>query len=205
MDMRPSLLRRAILLSLASVAWGAVAGAIAVVLAYAAGSLSLLGFGIDAVIDSIASLALVWRFSIEGREPDRAIRVEHAAERIVGTVLVAAALSLTVGAIRSLIAHDEVKVTSGAVILLIVSVVVLPPLAIAKRRVAARLGSGALRADALLTGAAAVLASVSLVSLVLSTNFGVWAADGIGALIIAALLAREGLASVRLARDSPAT
>lgn len=205
MDMRPGLLRRAILLSLASVAWGAVAGAIAVVLAYAAGSLSLLGFGIDAVIDSIASMALVWRFSIEGREPDRAIRVEHAAERIVGAVLVAAALSLTVGAIRSLIAQDEVKVTSGAVILLIVSVVVLPPLAIAKRRVAARLGSGALRADALLTGAAAVLAFVSLVSLVLSTNFGVWAADGIGALIIAALLAREGLASVRLARDSPAT
>ncbi|MEP6637934.1 MAG: cation transporter [Chloroflexota bacterium] len=205
MDTRPSHLRRAILLSLFSVVWGGVAGAIALVLAYAAGSLSLLGFGVDAVIDSIASVALIWRFSIEGREPERASRVEHAAERIVGGVLIVAALSLAVGAVRSLMAHAEAEATIGAVMLLCASVIVLPPLAIAKRGVAARLGSGALRADALLTGAAAILAGVSLVSLLLSTNAGIWWADAIGALVIAALLAREGLASVRLARGAPST
>lgn len=204
-DARPILLRRAILLSLVSVAWGAIGGAIALVLAYAAGSLSLLGFGVDALIDSIASIALIWRFSIEGREPERAAWVEHAAERIVGGVLVVAAVSLAVGAVRSLVAHAEVEATIGAVILLCASVIVLPPLAIAKQRVASRLVSGALRADALLTAAAAVLAGVSVVSILLATTAGIWWADAIGALVIAAILAREGLASVRLARGAAAT
>lgn len=204
MDTRPTLLRRAILLSLFSVIWGAVAGAIALVLAYAAGSLSLAGFGVDAVIDSIASVALIWRFSIEGRDPERASRVEHAAERIVGAVLIAAAISLAVGAVRSLVAHSDVEATIGAVVLLVASVIVLPPLAVAKRRTASRLESGALRADALLTGAAAVLAGVSLISLLLSTTAGIWWADAIGALVIAALLGREGLGSVRLARGASA-
>lgn len=196
---RRTLLRRAIALSWISVVWGAIAGAIALVLAYAAGSLSLLGFGVDALIDSTASVALIWRFSIEGRDPQRAARVEHAAERVVGAVLVVAAVSLVVGAGRSLIAHADVEATTGAVILLCASVLGLPPLAIAKRRVAIRLESGALRADALLTGAAAVLAGVSLASLVLATLAGVWWADAVGALVIALLLAREGFSSVRLA------
>lgn len=197
MSSRTTLLRRAILLSWFSVAWGAAAGAAALVLAYVTGSLSLLGFGVDAIIDSIASIALIWRFSIEGREPERAARVEHTAERVVGGVLLVAALSLTIGAIRSLVAHAEVGPTFAAEILLVASVVVLPPLAVAKRRVAERLQSGALRADALLTGAAAVLAAVSLAGMILAAA-GIWWADAVGAIVIAAILAREGLGSVRL-------
>lgn len=197
MDTRPTDLRTAIQLSLVSVAWGGLAGVAALVLAYDTGSLSLLGFGVDAIIDSFASVTLIWRFSIEGRAPGRADRVEHAAERIVGGVLIAAALSLAVGAVRSLVAHVEVATTIGAIVLLCASVVVLPPLAIAKRRVAARLGSGALRADSLLTAAAGVLAAVGLTSLLLASVAHVWWADAIGALVIAALLAREGVASAR--------
>ena len=85
-----------------------------------------------------------------------------------------------------------------ALALLVASIAVLPPLAVAKRRVAARLRSGALRADAFLTGAAAVLACVSLLGVVASTLLGLWWADAVGALIIAAFLAREGWTSVRL-------
>jgi divalent metal cation (Fe/Co/Zn/Cd) transporter len=79
---------------------------------------------------------------------------------------------------------------------------VLPPLAIAKRRVAADLRSGALRADALLTAAAAVLACVSLLGVVASTLLGLWWADAVGALVIAAFLAREGWTSVRLSEGA---
>lgn len=204
MDTRPSDLRNAIRLSLFSVAWGGVAGLVALVLAYDAGSLSLLGFGIDAIIDSVASVALIWRFAIEERAPGRADRVERVAEQIVGGVLIAAAASLAVGAIRSLVAHVEVEATIGAIVLLCASVVVLPPLAIAKRRVASRLGSGALRADSLLTAAAALLAAVGLSSLLLTSVARVWWADALGALIIAALLAREGITSAGLARGKPA-
>ncbi|MEA2611099.1 MAG: hypothetical protein QOG32_825 [Chloroflexota bacterium] len=205
MDTRPTDLRTAIQLSVVSVAWGGLAGVAALVLAYDTGSLSLLGFGVDAIIDSFASITLIWRFSIEGRAPGRADRVEHAAERIVGGVLIAAALSLALGAVRALVAHVEVATTIGAIVLLCASVVVLPPLAIAKRRVASRLGSGALRADSLLTAAAGVLAAVGLTSLLLASLAHVWWADAIGALVIAALLAREGMASVRPARGRSAT
>lgn len=171
-------------------------------LAVASGSLSLLGFGVDAVIDSVASLALIWRFHEERRNPERAARIEHLAERIVGGVLLAAALALSVGAVRSLLAHSGVETATGVLALLVASMIALPPLAIAKRRVAADLQSGALRADALLTGAAAVLASVSLLGVVASTLLGVWWADAAGAMVIAAFLAREGWTSVRLSEGA---
>jgi divalent metal cation (Fe/Co/Zn/Cd) transporter len=199
---RGTLLRRAIQLSAVSVGWNGVAGALAFVLAIGTGSLSLLGFGVDAVIDSVASVALIWRFRVERRNPERAARIEHLTERVVGGVLLSAAFALSVGAIRSLLAHSEVETSSGVLALLVASIAVLPPLAIAKRRVAAELRSGALRADALLTGAAAVLACVSLLGVVASTLLGVWWADAAGALVIAAFLAREGWTSVRLSEGA---
>jgi len=199
---RPALLRRAIRLSALSVAWNGIAGTLAFVLAIASGSLSLLGFGVDAVIDSVASVALIWRFREERRNAERAARIEHVTERIVGGVLLTAAVALSVGAARSLLAHAEVDSSTGVLALLVASMVALPPLAFAKRRVAADLRSGALRADALLTAAAAVLASVSLIGVVASTMLGLWWADAIGALVIAAFLAREGWTSVRLSEGA---
>jgi divalent metal cation (Fe/Co/Zn/Cd) transporter len=199
---RHALLRRAILLSAFSVAWNGVAGGFAAVLATTTGSLSLLGFGVDAAIDSVASIALIWRFRDERVNPARATRVEHLAERIVGGVLVTAAVALSVGAVRSLLAHQEVEFSVGVMILLIASIAALPPLAIAKRRVARDLRSGALRADAFLTAAAAVLACVSLAGVVASTLLGMWWADAVGALIIAVVLAREGWTSVRLSEGA---
>jgi divalent metal cation (Fe/Co/Zn/Cd) transporter len=199
---RGALLRRAIQLSAVSVGWNGIAGTLAFVLAIASGSLSLLGFGVDAVIDSVASLALIWRFREERRNPERAARIEHLAERIVGGVLLTAALVLSVGAVRSLLAHSGVETSTAVLALLVASIAALPPLAIAKRRVAADLQSRALRADALLTGAAALLACVSLLGIVASTLLGLWWADAVGALVIAAFLAREGWASVRLSEGA---
>ena len=194
--------RRALALSLASVVIGLVASVAALALGLTSGSLSLVGFGLDAAIDSAASAALVWRFRIERRDAERADRVEHAAERIVGAVLVVAALALTVGAVRALLTHGAAHTSTAHLVLLVVSLVVLPPLAIAKRRVALRLGSVALRNDALLTGAAALLALVALVATVLAETVGAWWADAAGTLIIAAVLAREGWASVGWSRSS---
>lgn len=191
------------MLSVASVVIGLLAAVAAISLGLGSGSLSLVGFGLDAAIDSAASAALVWRFRIERRDPERADRVEHAAERIVGGVLVAAALVLTVGAVRSLATHGEAHTSVPHLVLLLASLVVLPPLAVAKRRVALRLGSAALRNDALLTGAAALLALVALLATLLAETAGLWWADAVGTLVIAAVLAREGWASVGWSR-SPA-
>lgn len=168
---------------------------IALSLGLAGGGLSLIGFGLDSAIDSCASIALVWRFHIERRDPERAARVEHLAERIVGGVLVVAAVVLVVGAARTLVTGAEVHPQAGQLVLLVASLIALPPLAVAKRRVAGRLGSRALRNDALLTAAAAFLALVALVAGEVAASLGLTWADPVGSIVIAAVLGREGLAT----------
>lgn len=164
------------------------------------GSLSMLGFGVDAAIDSAASVVLVWRFTIESRDGARGARAERVAERLVGVVLVAASIGLALGAARSLLLHSDVEGGVTQVVLLVVSLVCLPPLAIAKRRVADRLESNALRNDALLTAAAAVLALVALVAGEIAPSFGLWWADAFGSLVIAVVLGREGWGILRPSR-----
>jgi len=85
-------------------------------------------------------------------------------------------------------------------ILLLIAVVALPPLAVAKYRTARDLGSGALRADSILTGIAALLALIGLISLVLDEVAGVAWADAVGALLISVIVAREGWSSVQAAK-----
>lgn len=199
MTTRATDLKHALRLSGLSIVWSGVAGSIAVYVAMVSGSLSLLGFGADAVIDSIASIVLVWRFSVEAREPERAERVETAAERVVGLALIALALYLAFGAVRALMAQTHPEASLVSLGLLVASLVVLPPLAVAKYRVAARLGSGALRADSILTAVAAILAVISLVSLAASQVLGLWWADAIAGLIVSVIVLREGWSSLHLA------
>ena len=200
MNSRDILLRRAIRLSLLSIVLGAAMGATAVVAALTSGSLSLLGFGFDAVVDSAASVALVWRFAIEARQPHRAERVEKIAEAVIGVILIVVAAYLGFSAIRALLDNTHPEATMVGLVLLVTSVVVLTPLAIAKYRTATALASRALRADSILTGIAALLAAISLVSLGLSTAFELTSADAIGALIVAVVLVREGISSLLAVR-----
>ena len=191
-------LTHALRLSALSIVWSGVAGSVAVYAALVSGSLSLLGFGADAMIDSIASIVLVWRFMVEARQPHRADRVERAAERVVGLALIALALYLGFGAIRALAAQAHPETSLVSLALLLASVIVLPPLAVAKYRVSARLGSGALRADSILTAVAAILAVISLASLAAAQALGLWWADAIAALIVGVIVLREGWSSLGL-------
>jgi divalent metal cation (Fe/Co/Zn/Cd) transporter len=200
MNDRARHLRWALWLSTLSIAWSGIAGSIAVAVAMVSGSLSLLGFGVDAVIDASASAALIWRFLVESREPVRAARVERMAERIVGFALIALALYLVVGSLRSIAAQAHPEGSALSVILLLASAVVLPPLAIAKYRVAALLRSGALRADSVLTAVAALLAVISLASLAATDVFGFWWADAAAALVVGLVVFREGWSSLAIAR-----
>jgi len=199
MNTRATDLKHALRLSGLSIVWSGVAGSIAVYAALVSGSLSLLGFGADAVIDSVASIVLVWRFSVETRQPHRAERVETAAERVVGLALIALSLYLGFGAVRALMAQAHPETSLVSLGLLLASALVLPPLALAKYRVAGRLGSGALRADSILTAVAAVLAVISLASLVGAEALGLWWADAIAALIVGVIVLREGWSSLNLA------
>ncbi len=200
MDFRERLLRRALALSVLSIVINGLAGVTAIVVGLTSGSLALLGFGFDAAIDSTASVALVWRFSLEARQPHRAERVEQIAESIVGAVLLVLAAYLGWNALHALIEHTHPQATAVGTILLLFSLVVLPPLALAKYRVALAMSSGALRADSLLTGIAALLALVSLAGLGLAEGFGLPWADAVGALVVTVILVREGWSSLRAVR-----
>jgi divalent metal cation (Fe/Co/Zn/Cd) transporter len=196
---RLPLLRRAFRLSLISIALSGVLGGVAVVVGLTSNSLSLLGFGFDAAIDACASVALAWRFATEARHPHKTENVERIAEIVVGGVLLVLAAYLAINAVLALVNSSSPEVTPVGVAISIISLIALPALAIAKYRTARALGSGALRADSILTGVAAVLALVSLVGLLLTEAFGVIWADAVGALVVSLVLFREGWLSIRKA------
>ena len=195
--LRSANLKRALLLSAVSVAWSGIIGCVATYAALTTGALSLLGFGVDAVIDAVASVALMWRFRVESDDPGRAAAVEHAAERVVGLALLGLALYLVIGALRAISSESHPEASNVGTVILLASVIVLPALARAKFVTARALGSGALRLDSILTAVAGLLAVISLVSLIAAAAMGLWWTDAVAALVVAAILGREGWAGVR--------
>jgi divalent metal cation (Fe/Co/Zn/Cd) transporter len=190
-------LRTAVRLSTLSVLWNATAGVAATVAAVLAGSLALLGFGLDSVIDGAASCVLIWRFSAEARDPDGAEALEQKAARAVGITLGVIGVYVGVRAVVALTAGSETGTSPAGLAIAAASLLVLPPLALAKRRTAARLGSRALRGDSVLTAIGAALAGATLASLAVSRGLGWWWADSVVALGVAVVLAREALALLR--------
>ena len=190
-------LASAIRLSLLTIAWNVVSGALALAASFATGAISLAGLGFNAIVDSVASAVLVWRFSVEARTPERADRIEHVARVFVGWTLIAVAIYLAEEAIRDLATGSGAEDSVVAIAIAAAAVAVLTPLAIAKRRVAGRLGSRALHADSVLSAMGAALAVVTLCAAALSEWLGLTSADAIAGLIIAALLVREGIGSLR--------
>ncbi len=196
-----SSLRRAVVLSELSVAWNTAIGLAAVTTALIIGSLSLIGFGINAVVDSSVSVLLIHRFRAEERgHAERAVRAEERAERVAGWAFVLIAAYLLVQAVRTLAGGSGHRGSIFGIVEALASVLVLPFLARAKYRVADVLQSRALRADSLLTGFGAALAGVSCIALVLERAAGWWWSDAAGALVIAALLLGEATRTLARSR-----
>lgn len=175
-----------------SVAWAGIVGATALIAGVVAGSVALIGFGADSIVDGSASAVLVRRFSAERKGASNADTVERRAARVVGGILVLIGVYLTVAAVVALANHFQPEHTAVGVALTAASVLVLPVLARAKLRLAEQLGSSALRGDGVLSLAGAALAAATLVSLLVESAFGWWWADAVAALLIAGTLLREG-------------
>jgi divalent metal cation (Fe/Co/Zn/Cd) transporter len=196
-------LRRAARLCALTVGWNLIVGGTAVATAVSIGSLALIGFGINAVVDSSASAVLVWRFRAEeAGHAERAQMAEGLALRIAGAAFLLIALYLLIQATRSLSAGRHFQATWFGIVEAVAALLVLPFLASAKYSLSQRLGSRALRADSLLTWSGVALASLALAALIAQRVLGWWWADPIGALGIAGLLAWQGLHAIR-AEPSP--
>jgi divalent metal cation (Fe/Co/Zn/Cd) transporter len=174
------------------VAWAALAGVASVAAGAVTGSLALLAFGLDSVIDGSASAALVWRFRLELRRAGRPVHAERTAARAVAAAMLAAAVYVVAQAARSLIIGVHPGQSVIGLVLLAGSLVVLPVLSHIKLRLAGPLRSRALRGDGVLSAAGAALAAVALAGLAVDRSLGWWWADPAAASLIALVLLREG-------------
>jgi divalent metal cation (Fe/Co/Zn/Cd) transporter len=195
----PKLLRRALLLVALTLGYNLVEAGVAIWAGTAAGSIALLGFGLDSVIECAASAVLLWRVAVEMRGGDEA-RVETAerrSRRFVGLTFLVLAAYVTVEAVVTLITGDHPQPSVPGMVLAAVSLAVMPLLAWAKLRTARGLGSGALEAEAKETLACAYLSFTLLVGLALNAALGWWWADPVAALAMVPWLLKEGLEGVR--------
>jgi divalent metal cation (Fe/Co/Zn/Cd) transporter len=197
---RPALLRRGLRLEYLTVGWNLVEGVIAVAAALAAGSVALLGFGIDSFVESVSGSVLIWRLRAEhgGRhEPKDVERIERRAERLVGASFLLLAAYVVSDASLTLVNAERPEGSPVGIGLTIVSLVVMLWLARAKRRTGVELGSRALVADAAQTQACWYLSATTLAGLSLNALFGLWWADPLAAYGIAFFLVREGVEAWR--------
>jgi divalent metal cation (Fe/Co/Zn/Cd) transporter len=190
---RDALLISALRLSYFTIAWNGSIGAFALAVGLTTGSLALAAFALNALLDSSASVVLVWRFRKERVDPQAAERLERHAQTWIIVAMLLVAAYVAVEAVRALLHASHAESTAFGLAIAAVSLVVLPPLGLLKVRLASRLESQALRGDGVLTLAAAALAAITLVALVLNSALEWWWADPLAALLIAAALAAEGV------------
>jgi divalent metal cation (Fe/Co/Zn/Cd) transporter len=179
-----------------TIAWNSVEGIVAVVAGIIAGSVSLVGFGVDSFIEVTSGTALLWRMSVDAEEHNRE-RVEQMTLRIVGACFLALAIYVGYEALSNLIEKKPSEHILPGIILACVSLVVMPLLSRAKRHVAAQLNSASMHADAKQTEFCTYLSAILLGGLVLNAVFGLWWADPIAGLVMVPIIAKEGVDGLR--------
>ena len=190
---RRSLVGSALRLSYFTIVWNGVVGATALVVGLTTGSLALAGFALNALLDSSASVVLVWRFRKERSDPVAAEHLERRAQTWVIVAMFVVALYVGVEAVRALVDGSHPESSAFGFGIAAISLLVLPVLGVMKLRVAGHLGSPALRGDGVLTLAAAALAAITLVALLANSLLDWWWADPAAALVIAIALAAEAM------------
>jgi len=188
---RPPLLLRALTLSYLSIGWGITSGTLNIVAGLRAGSLGVLGLGLNVLADVVGSVGLVWRFRVEQSNPALAQRAERRASNIVVTTLSIVALSLASVAIDELVTGSIPRNSNFALIMAGLATVVLLPLGLTKRRVGATLDSHALIGDGTLSVIGAVLGVVAMLGLLANVAFHWWWADRVAALGVAVVALYE--------------
>ena len=189
---RDSLVKRGLWLAALTITWNVIEAVVAIGAGLAAGSLALVAFGFDSIIEVLSAFVVVWQFRGElrgGYDEDR----ERRALRAIAVTFFVLATYVVFEAARDLFFADgDADESTVGIVLAALSLAVMPTLAFAKRRTAVALGSPTLRADAQETFLCAWLSAALLAGLVLNAALGWWWADSLAALAIAALAVKEG-------------
>jgi divalent metal cation (Fe/Co/Zn/Cd) transporter len=179
-----------------TIAWNSVEGLIAVIAGALAGSISLVGFGIDSFIEVTSGTVLLWRMAVDA-DVRRRERNEQLSLRIVGVCFLALAAYVGYESSSDLVSRKAPERSIPGIALACVSLVVMPLLSRAKKRVANELGSSAMHADAKQTDFCVYLSVILLLGLVLNATLGWWWADPTAALLMVPLIAKEGVEAMK--------
>jgi divalent metal cation (Fe/Co/Zn/Cd) transporter len=179
-----------------TIGWNTLEGLVAVVAGGLAGSISLVGFGIDSFIEVTSGTVLLWRMSVDADALKRE-RHEKRSLRLVGVCFLALALYIGYESVSDLLSRKAPEHSIPGIILACVSLVVMPLLSRAKKKVGDELGSAAMHADAKQTDFCVYLSAILLAGLLLNVTLGWWWADPLAALLMVPIIAKEGIDGAR--------
>jgi divalent metal cation (Fe/Co/Zn/Cd) transporter len=192
---RLDLVRRGQRLEYFTVAWNSVEALVSIAAGLIAGSVALVSFGVDSVIEVASGAALLWRLHHD-LDPSRHEQVERITLRIVSWCFLALAFYVLYKCGSTLMHHDAPETSIAGIVIAAAAVVVMPLLAKAKRRVAAGIESGAMTADSKQADFCAYLSAILLGGLVLNAVLGWWWADPVAGLVMVPLIVKEGVNGV---------
>jgi divalent metal cation (Fe/Co/Zn/Cd) transporter len=193
---RTALVRRGLALNYLTIGYNVVEAFVALASGIIAGSVALVGFGLDSVIEVTASGAAQWRLRAD-LDPAHRARAERITLRIIGWSFLALATYVTLDSAHALLRREAPERSVVGLVLLALSAIVMPILARAKRNVARAMTSRALEADAMQTSLCAYLSVIALAGVALNAVAGWWWADPVAALAMAPIIAKEGIEGVR--------
>lgn len=186
---RDRLVRWARFLAWSSLVWMTAEGVIAVVAGIAAGSIALIGFGLDSAIEGVASVIIIWRFWGARALSEKA---ERRAQRAVAVSFFLLAPYIAIESVRGLVTGHEAETSWLGIGLTVASAILMPVFGVAKQRVGEKLGSGATMAEGTQNLLCAYLSLAVLAGLLGNTLFGAWWLDPLAGLVIAYVAVREG-------------
>jgi divalent metal cation (Fe/Co/Zn/Cd) transporter len=193
-DLRGDLVRRGRWLEYVTIVWNLLEGIVSIAAGVLAGSIALVGFGFDSFIESGSGGALLWRLHLD--HPERREQAERFALRLVGVSFLLLAAYVTFDAVNSLIKREPPEASYLGIGIAALSLVVMPLLAMAKRRIGKAMHSHAMEADARQTDICTYLSAILLAGLVLNALFGWWWADPVAALAMIPIVLKEGIGAL---------
>ena len=193
---RAAAVRRGRNLEYFTIGYNSLEGLIAVVAGLIAGSIALVGFGFDSLIEVTSGAVLLWRLHADVDEARRE-RLEAISLRIVGACFVLLAIYLSYDSVKSLIRREAPEESLVGIVLAAVSLVVMPLLVRAKRKVARAIKSKALMADSKQTELCTYLSAILLGGLLLNALLGWWWADPVAAVVMVPIISKEGIDALR--------
>jgi len=189
---RSAMVRRGQQLEYFTIAYNSAEALVSVVAGLIAGSVSLVGFGLDSMVEVASGTALLWRLHHD-LDHSRREQAERITLRMVGWCFVGLALYIAYESAAALIGHEVPARSIPGITIAAVSVAVMPLLARAKRKVAAGIGSGAMQADSKQADFCSYLSAILLGGLLLNGLLGWWWADPVAGLLMVPIIAKEGV------------